>query len=102
MPNNTATSATVEANHIDKKTTLPISHKTCENTTMSPTTTTLPTKPTQLPYPPKPENIEKLRKLIVQKFSSSAFNTENILPVMDTQPAHMHLKKDAYLTPVIH
>ena len=23
------------------------------------------------------------------------FNTENILPVMDTQPAHMHLKKDA-------
>ena len=95
MPNNTVTSATVEANHIDKQTTLPISRKTCENTTMSPTTTTLPTRPTQLPYPPKPENIEKLKEFIVQKFSSSAFNTENILPVMDTQPAHKHLKKDA-------
>ena len=76
MPNNTATSATVEANHLDKQTTLPISHKTCENTTMSPTTTTLPTRPTQLPYPPKPENIEKLKELIVQKFSSSAFDTK--------------------------
>ena len=55
-----------------------------------------PSRPTQLPYPPTPENVGKLEQYIVEQFSSSAFNKAAPFPAMkDVPPAHIHLKKDA-------
>ena len=56
---------------------------------------TLPSRPSKIPYTPTEVNISKLKEFIIQQFSNTAFNIEAPFPAMDTQPAHIHLKPDA-------
>ena len=49
-----------------------------------------PEKPTHPPYPATSENVPKLKQYILDRFSSSAFNTSSPFPSMDTTPAHTH------------
>ena len=55
-----------------------------------------PPKPSQIPFPPTPENVPKLKKYIVDKFSKSAFNADDTpFPALSTPPFKVHLKPDA-------
>lgn len=51
-----------------------------------------PKKHAHLPYPATNENVPKLKRYILDQFSSIAFNTSRPFPAMDTTPAHIHLK----------
>jgi hypothetical protein len=56
----------------------------------------IPSKPTELPFPPTEDNVEKLELYLKQAFSSSAFNESPPFPAMaNTIPAKIHLKSDA-------
>ena len=54
-----------------------------------------PQPPSQLPYPPTPENVPKLEAYIRQKFANSAFNNSPPFPSLSGPPAKIHLKPDA-------
>ena len=56
----------------------------------------VPRRPSELPYPPTEENIDRLESYLKQAFESSAFNQEPPFPKMaNTLPAKIHLKPDA-------
>ena len=55
----------------------------------------LPNRPTQLPFPPVPENIPKLKQFLLDQFADTAFNATAPFPQMNTPPAHIYLKPDA-------
>ena len=58
----------------------------------------VPPRPSELPYPPTEENIEKLEKWLLDAFSETAFNVDaEPLPVMAGKPHHIHLTDDAEL-----
>ena len=54
-----------------------------------------PSKPRKMPFPPIPENVDKLKQYILDSFASSAFNESKPFPVMPGPPAHIHLKEGA-------
>lgn len=58
-------------------------------------TINIPTRPTQIPYPPTEENISKLEAYIKKAFKSAAFCRSMPFPSMNSPPAHIHLKPDA-------
>ena len=56
----------------------------------------LPKKPTDMPFAPLEENIERIQEWLLQHFSNTTFNTEKIpFPVMEGAPHHIHLVPDA-------
>ena len=61
-----------------------------------PTPPTAPPRPSSMPLPPLEENVQRLEEWLLQRFSSTTFNTtRNPLPVMAGKPHHIHLAPDA-------
>ena len=58
----------------------------------------LPTKPPVLPFPPKEENVQKLKKYLIDCFSTTVFNNTKPFPKLSTPPARIHLKEN-YVMP---
>ena len=56
-----------------------------------------PGKPGELPFSPVPENIEKMKKWLLDNYSSSVFNQcpHQLLPEMDGPPISLHVSDDA-------
>ena len=54
-----------------------------------------PQKPKRIPFEPTEENIPKLKKFLLESFSSTTFNREGIFPTLDVPPMEIHLRKDA-------
>merc|ERR1712082_480991 len=53
----------------------------------------MPTRPTELPFPPLEENVPKLRAWLMVKFSKSSFNTSSaLLAKMSCPPMKIHIK----------
>ena len=57
--------------------------------------TTLPQRPTMLPFPPTEENIPKLKQYLLDQFSETTFNQSIPFPEMNAPAAHIHLKPNA-------
>ena len=56
-----------------------------------------PLKPEQIPFPPTPENRERLETWILDRYGASAFNTceHQPLPKMNAKPLSIHFRPDA-------
>ena len=56
-----------------------------------------PNRPSEIPYPPTPENVDKLRAWFVERYASSAFNkcTHQELMEMTGEPMQIFFKDDA-------
>jgi ribosomal protein L44E len=56
-----------------------------------------PGKPNELPFSPVPENIEKMKKWLLDNYGSSVFNQcpHQLLPEMDGPPISLHVSDDA-------
>ena len=60
--------------------------------------TSIPQRPTQIPYPPTTENVPKIKDYLLKTFSDTAFNSDKsrFFPKMLGVPkAHIHLKPKA-------
>ena len=57
----------------------------------------VPPRPNSLPFEPIPENNEKMREWLLDRFSTSTFNTcpHSPLPCMTGPPLEIHIDKDA-------
>ena len=56
----------------------------------------LPVRPTEIPFPPTEENIEKMEQYLKEKFANSTFNTSPPFPAMaKSRPALIHVRSDA-------
>ena len=57
----------------------------------------LPTRPAKLPFLPDADNIPKLKKYLLDSFSSTAFNKTQPFPKLNTPPARIHLKPNYHV-----
>lgn len=79
----------------------PLPPSQCDATTKDtcdcPARTTAPCRPTQIPFPPTPDNVIKLKEWLTSTFESSAFNMcpHQPLPSMTGEPVTIHFKHDA-------
>ena len=48
-----------------------------------------------LPFSANKENVENLKKWLLEQFANSAFETDTQFPAMSGKPAHIHLKQNA-------
>ena len=55
----------------------------------------LPIHPKGLPFPANKENVENLKRWLLEQFANSAFKTDGQFPAMSGKPAHIHLKQEA-------
>ena len=54
----------------------------------------LPIRPKEHPFPGNKENVENLKKWLLEQFSNSAFKTDEQFPAISGEPAHIHLKQE--------
>ena len=47
------------------------------------------------PFPANKENVENLKKWLLEQSANSAFKTDGQFPAMSGKPAHIHLKQEA-------
>jgi hypothetical protein len=55
----------------------------------------IPPRPKKIPYAPKPENVDKLKQYLLEKFADTAFTDSTPFPSMCTLSAKIHLKEGA-------
>ena len=55
----------------------------------------LPIHPEEPPFPANKENVENLKKWLLEQFANSAFKTDRQFPAMSGKPAYIHLKQEA-------
>ena len=55
----------------------------------------LPTRPEKPPFPANEENVDNLKKWLLEQFANSSFNNDGKFPAMAGPPAHIHLKEGA-------
>ena len=65
------------------------------NITVSERVERLPSRPAYIPYLATEENISKLEAWLWEKFSSTAFNITDPLPLMSGKPHKFHLEENA-------
>ena len=72
-----------------------IDHVQANSISDSNTSHTIPTRPTELPYPDTENNIQKLEFWLLNALEQTVFNTINPLPKMTGKPHKIHLEDDA-------
>ena len=62
-----------------------------------PMRTPVPSRPNALPFPPTPENIDKMKGWLIERYASSTFNTcpHRALPCITGPPMEIHLNQSA-------
>ena len=54
-----------------------------------------PKRPPSIPFQPTQQNVDKLKKFLLDSFKSTTFNTDPPLPTLSGPPMHIHLKPKA-------